>query len=93
VELVNIVLVINWVIRVLIWLIIIDAVLTWIPSVNRYHPLVTALRSVTRPILEPFRKLVPPERTGYIDISPLLAIIALQILSGALAAVARGALR
>jgi len=67
-------------IQVLIWLIVIDAVLTWVPSVNRRHPLVVLLRRITQPVLEPFRRLLPPGKTGYIDISPMLAILVLWIL-------------
>lgn len=68
------------VIQLVIWLIIIDAVLTWIPSVDRRHPIAVLIRRITGPILEPFRKVLPPEKTGYIDLSPILAIVALWIL-------------
>jgi len=76
-------------IRVLVWLIIIDAILTWIPSINRYHPLVVLLRKVTRPVVEPFRKLVPAEKTGYVDISPMLAIVFLYLLGAVVVRLAR----
>lgn len=68
-------------INVLIWIIIIDAILSWIPSVDRRSPLVVGIKTITTPILAPIRRLVPPERTGYIDLSPLIAIIGLHILS------------
>lgn len=71
-------------IPILTWMIIIDAVLTWIPSIDRRNPLVVLLRRITQPLLESFRKLVPPQKTGYVDISPMLAILALWILEAIL---------
>ncbi len=69
--------VIHWVIQILVWVIIIDAILTWFPQVSRYNPIVVALRSITTPIYRPIRKLIPPEKTGHIDLSPLIAILGL----------------
>ena len=66
-----------WIIRVLIWMIVVDAILTWFPQVSRYHPIVIALRRITTPIYLPIRRLIPPERTGYIDLSPMIAILGL----------------
>lgn len=68
------------IINILIWIIIIDALLTWIPSVDRRNPIVTTLRSITDPIYKPIRRLIPPEKTGYIDLSPLIAVVALQLI-------------
>lgn len=82
--------VLGWIIfaiRVLTWLVFIDAILTWIPQVDRRNPLVVALRSITTPIYRPIRQLIPPERTGYIDLSPLIAIIGLQILGSILVSI------
>lgn len=64
-------------VRVLTLMIFIDALLTWFPNVNRYHPLVVALRRITAPIYRPIRQLVPPEKTGYMDLSPMIAILGL----------------
>lgn len=75
--------------RVLGWLIIIDAILTWIPSIDPRNPLVVGLRKITRPIVEPFRKLIPPQKTGGMDLSPLLAIIFLWILGGIIGSLPR----
>lgn len=76
-------------IRVLVWLIIADAILTWIPQVNRRHPIVVALRRITEPLYKPIHKLLPPEKTGYIDLSPLILIIGPQVLATMLAAIFR----
>lgn len=61
------------------WIIIIRAVMSWMnPDPN--NPLVKALYLVTEPVLKPLRSLVPPARLGGIDISPILAIVLIQIL-------------
>lgn len=71
---------IGYLIRILTWIIIVDAILTWFPQIDRRHPVVVTLRKITEPIYRPIRRLVSPERTGYIDLSPLIAIVFLQIL-------------
>ncbi|MBC7545302.1 MAG: YggT family protein [Candidatus Sericytochromatia bacterium] len=58
-------------------LIIIRAVLGFLPQVDRYHPLVRFLHTVTDPILAPFQRILPGNAVG-IDFSPLLAILTLQ---------------
>ena len=68
------------IIQVLIWIILIDAILTWFPTVDRRNPIVVALRRITAPIYRPIRRLLPPEKTGNIDLSPLIAILALQVI-------------
>ena len=73
--------IVNWAINVLIVLIVIDAILSWIPEIRwRYREVSRWLDRLTEPVLSPFRRLLPPHKTGGIDISPLLAIIALQII-------------
>lgn len=49
--------------------------LSWIPH-DRYHPIVEFLYNTTEPILEPFRRLMPP--VG-IDFSPIIAFIILGL--------------
>ena len=61
------------------WIIIIRAVMSWV-SPDPNNPLVKALRVVTEPVLKPLRDLIPPNRLGGIDISPILAIVLIQIL-------------
>jgi YggT family protein len=36
------------------------------------------LRRVTEPVLEPVRRLLPPWKTGGLDLSPLIVLIAIQ---------------
>ena len=62
---------------ILTWAIIIRVLLTWIPGLSPYHPLVRALASITDPILEPARRIIPP--IGMIDISPIVVLFVLQL--------------
>jgi YggT family protein len=72
---------IHLVIEALIIVIIADALLSWVPELRyRWRGLTRIIGSITDPILAPFRRLIPPSKTGGLDVSPLLAIIALQIL-------------
>ena len=56
------------------WLVIIAAVISWLNPDPR-NPIVQFLYRSTEPILRPFRRLLPPGRTGGIDFSPLLVIL------------------
>ncbi|HUV05222.1 MAG TPA: YggT family protein [Armatimonadota bacterium] len=72
--------IVNLAINALIALIIVRAVLSWIPEVTwRYRGITRWVERITEPVLQPFRRLVPPHKTGGLDISPVLAIIALGI--------------
>lgn len=60
------------------WVIIAAAVMSWV-NPNPRNPIVMFLRRVTEPVLEPVRRLLPPWKTGGLDLSPLLVIIGIQI--------------
>ena len=53
------------------------ALLTWFP-IDPRNPLVTVLYDVTEPVLDPLRSVIP--RLGMIDITPLVAIILIQLI-------------
>jgi YggT family protein len=59
-------------------LLIIRVVLSWIPNVNYYHPVIHFIFRVTSLILDPIRRVVPP--VAGLDLSPLVAIVLLQLL-------------
>ena len=63
--------------QVLALLIIVRALLTWIPSVDYGHPVLRAIVRVTDPILLPIRRVVPP--LGGIDVTPIVALILIQV--------------
>jgi YggT family protein len=62
--------------------ILVRVLLSWFPNLDRSNPLVQLLTSVTDPILEPARRLIPP--FGGLDISPILVLFALQLLESVL---------
>ena len=67
---------IYWLLNGVWWIVIIAALISWV-SPDPRNPIVRALYAVTEPLFRPFRKLLPPYRTGNIDFSPIfvLAII------------------
>ena len=64
------------ILSVIQWLVIIAAVISWVNPDPR-NPIVQFLYRSTEPLLRPFRRLLPPGRTGGIDFSPLLVILAI----------------
>ncbi len=71
-------------IELLIWIIIIEALVSNIVAFGKMssrHPVATTLRAIVNPILNPVRRLLPPpSRTGNLDLSPLIVIVLLQVL-------------
>ena len=61
------------------WVIVIRALISWV-SPDPRNPIVQLLARLTEPVLRPLRRLVPPHKTGNIDLSPLLAILLIQLL-------------
>jgi YggT family protein len=60
--------------------IIANALLSWV-SPNPLNPIVQLLTLVALPIMQPIRRVIPP-LGGAIDISPIIAILALQFFYG-----------
>lgn len=78
----SIALLIDTIINILIWMLIIQAVLSWLVAfniVNPYNKFVNTvgdtLNRLTEPLLRPIRRLLP--NLGGIDISPVLLILLL----------------
>lgn len=63
-------------VRILIWAIIINALISWF-SAGSYHPIVDVIHSMTNPLLNRARKVLP--MTTGLDFSPLMVIIVLQL--------------
>jgi YggT family protein len=59
------------------WLIIIRVLMTWV-SPDPRNPIVQMIASLTDPVMEPFRKVIPP--LGIIDISPIVLIFLVETL-------------
>lgn len=67
-------------IEIIITAIVVRAFLTWVPSLrSRYRQFSLVLEAITEPMLKPFRSVLPPRSTGGLDLSPVLAILALQV--------------
>ena len=62
-------------------LIFIRILLTWIPNIDWNQQPIKAIREVSDIYLNIFRNVIPP--LGMIDISPMIALIVLWIIQGA----------
>ena len=62
--------------NVFLFAIVIQAILSWI-SPGTWNPVVSIIHSLAEPVLRPFRRLLPP--VSGIDLSPLLAILAIMV--------------
>ena len=67
----------------LVWAIIISAILSWLVAFdvinlrNRFvYNVAHFLEAVTRPVLRPFQRFIPP--LGGVDISPIIVILIIQ---------------
>ena len=61
-------------------LIILRIFLSWIPNIDWYQQPFKGMQAITDPFLNIFRGIIPP--IGMLDISPIVAIILLQLLQG-----------
>jgi len=73
--------IINIVITALLWAILIRVLLSWLPMagirIDPYNPVIRFLFTITDPILEPLRRYFT---VGMMDLSPIVALIGLQVL-------------
>ena len=67
--------IINQLLDMMFWLIIIQAVLSWVSP--GYNPNTAIFEQLTQPILAPFRRFIPP--MGGIDLTPIVAILAIKL--------------
>ncbi len=67
----------GWLLGLYSWVVIAAALITWV-SPDPRNPIVMFLRQVTEPVLGPVRRLLPPWKTGGLDFSPLIVILAIQ---------------
>lgn len=73
-------------IQIYSFLLIARVLLTWFPQIEWYNQPFAALSQITDPYLNLFRNIIPP--LGGIDLSPILAFLALNLASGLLASLA-----
>jgi len=70
------------ILSIMFWLIFIRALISWV-NPDPFNPIVQFLYRTTEPILEPIRRLLPMMA---IDISPIIAFLALMFLRSFLVA-------
>jgi len=73
---------IYWLGTILTGAIVIRVLFSWFSMGNSGGPIVRLLDDITNPIITPLRRVIPP--LGMIDISPLIAILLIQFLTGIL---------
>jgi len=66
--------VVKWTLNLVVWLTLIQAVLSW---VNPMAPIMAVLQTLTAPLLDPIRRIMP--NLGGLDLSPLVLLILAQI--------------
>ena len=80
--------IVNRIISAYIWLLILRALVSWIPASTQLSPtarqLMATLFKLTEPVLRPIRNLISPVRVGAmgVDFSTFVAIIALTFIKG-----------
>ena len=67
------------VLTIFYWLILIRAVISWV-NPDPYNPIVQFLYKTTEPVLYPIRKILPTAFRFGIDISPIIAFLAILFL-------------
>jgi YggT family protein len=81
----SIIVIIILLLRLFVWAVIIRVLLSWLPMagirIDPYNPIIQALYSITDPVLEPLRRYTT---VGMIDLSPIVAIVGIEILIGLL---------
>lgn len=64
----------KWALNLIIWLTLAQAILSWI---NPLAPIMPVLTTVTAPLLDPIRRIMP--KTGGMDFSPLVLLVIAQV--------------
>ena len=67
--------VLKWAVNLVLWLTLIQVILSW---VNPMAPVMPVLQTLTAPLLDPIRRILPTP--GGLDFSPLVLLIVAQIL-------------
>ena len=73
--------IVGYLVQFLAFAIFARSIISWFP-IDQKGPVVQGLVAITEPVLEPLRRVIPP--IGVIDISPMLAMIALFVIAGQL---------
>ncbi|MFA5389055.1 MAG: YggT family protein [Candidatus Omnitrophota bacterium] len=71
--------ILSLVLTIAYWLILIRALISWV-NPDPYNPIVQFLYKATEPVLYPIRNMLPPALRFGIDISPIIAFLAIIFL-------------
>ncbi len=66
--------VLKWTFNLILWMTLIQAILSW---VNPLAPIMPVLHTLTAPLLDPIRRILP--NLGGLDLSPLVLLILAQV--------------
>ena len=77
-------LVLSTAVNIYLFVLFVRVLLTWFPNIDFSNPVLGGVASITDPYLNMFRGVIPP--IGGIDLSAILAFIALRVLQGLLEA-------
>ena len=66
--------VLKWTFNVILWMTLIQAILSW---VNPLAPVMPVLHTLTAPLLDPIRRILP--NLGGLDLSPLVLLVLAQV--------------
>ncbi|NDV21819.1 YggT family protein [Desulfovibrio sp. JC022] len=75
--------VLSLVLNLYMWVVIISALITWV-NPDPYNPIVKFLRSVTEPVFAKVRQYLPFVNIGGFDLSPIVVLLAIQMIDIAL---------
>ena len=64
--------------KIYFWMVVISAILSWVRP-DPYNPIVRTLRTLTEPVYFRIRKLLPFTYTSGIDFSPLIVLLAIEL--------------
>ena len=70
---------IGWLLYLYSYVIIAAALISWV-SPDPRNPIVVILRQITEPVLAPVRRMLPPWKTGGLDLSPIIVLLAIQFI-------------
>jgi YggT family protein len=70
---------IGWLLYLYSYVIIAAALISWV-SPDPRNPIVQVLRQITEPVLAPVRRMLPPWKTGGLDLSPIIVLLAIQFI-------------
>tara|TARA_R110002072_G_scaffold622_4_gene4777 strand:+ start:17159 stop:17722 length:564 start_codon:yes stop_codon:yes gene_type:complete len=71
------VMVLDVLLKIYFWSLIVMIVASWVAP-GSGHPALVLINQIVEPIMQPFRKLLPP--MGGLDLSPILAFLTIQVL-------------